>query len=124
MDVYNILIIFIIFALIHKIVALTIIFNVPIIQLRYIFNIIEPAFIIYFLTFFKLNKYITTLLFLFLLAPINYWLCDKGLIYSVIDNNQYNNKIVKNVSFYGDAAINILVLSYSIFFIHNIFLNK
>jgi hypothetical protein len=63
-------------------------------------------------------------LLLFLLAPINYWLCDRGLIYSVIDNNKQNNKIIQNVSFYGDVAINILVLSYSIFFVKNLFFNN
>ena len=120
MEVYNLLIIFIIFVLIHKIIALTILLSISVVKLRYVFNILEPIFIIYFLTFFNLNNYIKTLLLLFLLAPINYWLCDKGIIYSIIDNNPQNNKIVKNISFYGDLAINICVVSYVIFFIKNI----
>jgi hypothetical protein len=124
MEVYNLLIIFIIFVLIHKIIALTILLSISVVKLRYVFNILEPIFIIYFLTFFNLNNYIKTLLLLFLLAPINYWLCDKGIIYSIIDNNPQNNKIVKNISFYGDLAINICVVSYVIFFIKNIFLDK
>lgn len=124
MDTYNILIIFIVFVLIHKIVALTIIFNLDIVWLRYLFNIIEPMFIIYFFLFLKTNSYIRFLLFLFLLAPINYWLFDKGLIYSIIDNNSQNNKIVKKIAFYGDSIINIIILLYTLFFLQNIFLNK
>lgn len=124
MDIYNILIIFIIFVLVHKIVALIVVFNIQLTSIRYTFNLIEPFFIIYFLTFFKFNTYLKSLLLLFLLAPINYWLCDRGLIYSVIDNNKQNNKIIQNVSFYGDITINILVLSYSIFFVKNLFFNN
>jgi hypothetical protein len=124
MDIYNILIIFIIFVLVHKIVALIVVLNIQLTSIRYTFNLIEPFFIIYFLTFFKFNTYLKSLLLLFLLAPINYWLCDRGLIYSVIDNNKQNNKIIQNVSFYGDVTINILVLSYAIFFVKNIFFNN
>jgi hypothetical protein len=124
MDTYNILIIFIVFVLIHKIVALTIIFNLDIVQLRYLFNIIEPIFIIYFFSFLNTNNYIRLLLLLFLLAPINYWLFDKGLIYSIIDNNPQNNKIVSKIAFYGDSTINIIILLYTLFFLQKIFLNK
>ena len=117
MKFYNELIAFVIFVLFHKMVALAVLFNVSIVKIRHIFNYVEPICIIFFLSVFDLNIYMKSLMFLFLLAPINYWLCDRGYIYLFIDDNEYNNKIVKKVSYYGDVAINIIVLTYSLYFL-------
>ena len=120
-SLYFYLIIFFIFVLIHKVIALIILFNLKINKVRYYFNIFEPLFILCFYLFFKLNTQIKIILAIFLLAPINYWLCDQGFIYYFIDNTPQNNKIVKTVSMYGDIAINIFVFSYVAYFIHTIF---
>jgi hypothetical protein len=120
---YSLLIIFIIFALLHKLIALVNLLKIPVSKIRYVMNIIEPIFICYFFLFTKLNTYLKNLFYLFLLAPINYWLCDQGLIYYFIDKNKKNTIIVNNVEFYGDLVINIVVLLYTVYFINQLFLN-
>ena len=120
-SLYFYLILFFIFALIHKVIALIILFKLPIQNVRYYCNIFEPLFILLFYSLFKLNNQIKIILAIFLLAPINYWLCDQGLIYKFIDNTPQNNKIVKNVSMYGDIAVNIFVFSYVAYFLKSLF---
>ena len=120
-SLYFFVILFFIFVLIHKIVALVVILNLSINKIRYYCNIFEPLFILCFYLFFKLNTQIKLILAIFLIAPINYWLCDQGFIYNFIDNTPQNNKIVKKVSVYGDSVINIFVFSYVAYFIYSIF---
>ena len=118
---YFYLILFFIFVLIHKIIALIILFNLQIKKIRYFLNIIEPIFILCFYLFFKLKIEIQIILGIFLLAPINYWLFNQGFIYNFIDNTPQNNKIVKNVEEYGDIFINIVIFSYIGHFLYTLF---
>ena len=119
---YFYLFLFFIFVLVHKLVAMIILFNISIVNFRYYLNIFEPIFILSFYLLFKLNTQLKVTLGIFLLAPINYWLCDQGLIYKFIDKTPQNNNIVKNVKNYGDILINIFVFSYIAYFLYALML--
>jgi hypothetical protein len=123
-NVYFFLIIFVIFALFHKALAMIILFNIQPMQIRVVMNILEPIFIFLFLLSSSLNNNVRIMLYLFLLAPINYWLFRKGLIYNVIDNNPVNNKIVNEISFYGDSFINIFIFSFTLYVLYSLFFQK
>ena len=123
-SVYFFLIIFSIFVLIHKIVALIILFNAPLKSIRYYLNIIEPLVTLYFLLFFKLNTYLRNILLIFLIAPLKYWIGDRGLIYYVVNNNPSNNKVIDDFNLYGDIVINIFVTIYIIYALFVLFFTK
>ena len=120
-SLYFYLILYFIFALFHKTIALFILFKISIVHVRYLFNIIEPFFIICFFLFFKLSTEIKIILGIFFLAPLNFWVCDEGFIYNFIDNTPENNKIVNNIGLYGDMFINIFVFAYVVYFLKTLF---
>ena len=120
-SIYFFLIVFIIFALFHKVLAMIILFNINIDNIRFVMNILEPIFIFMFLLSGNLNKNVKIMLYIFLLAPINYWLFDEKLIYKFIDNNPNNNKIVNNIGFYGDSVINIIIFCFTSYVLYSLF---
>jgi hypothetical protein len=105
---YNLLIIFLIITFVHKTVALVILLNIPLYNVRLFFNIVEPLFLLCFLLFYNLNVYIKTILLLLFIAPLRYWLLEEDKIYYFVNNNDYNNKIINSVKIYSGIPINIL----------------
>lgn len=91
---YKAFIVFLILMLFHKTISLTQLLNIPIYDVRYFFNILEPICILLFLIFFKLNRTLILILLLLLVAPLRYWIFDQDLIYYFVNKNPRNDKTI------------------------------
>ena len=133
--IYNLLIILIIFLAIKKMIELVIDIELPtykpaptgvwkkIVQLRDGLSVFSLVYILGILIYMgkNTNKFITTLLVLYFLYDIFYFLFDWGYIYYFIDKNKTTEYFVHIFDVYLNASMNILLGLFSLYSLVYIF---
>ena len=120
-DFFTMFILFLVVELVHKTIAVLDEFGVPKEITRYHFNVFEVVAILGFLTFYKLNPFLKSLLLILLIAPVRYFLFNQNYIYYFINKNDSNNKIVNVFSSLG-KQVNIMDITIILFALAYIFL--
>ena len=120
-DFFTMFILFLVVELVHKTIAVLDEFGVPKEITRYHFNVFEVVAILGFLTFYKLNPFLKSLLLILLIAPVRYFLFNQNFIYYFINKNDSNNKIVNVFGSLG-KQVNIMDITIILFALAYIFL--
>ena len=120
-DFFTMFILFLVVELVHKTIAVLDEFGVPKEITRYHFNVFEVVAILGFLTFYKLNPFLKSLLLILLIAPVRYFLFNQNYIYYFINKNDSNNKIVNVFGSLG-KQVNIMDITIILFALAYIFL--
>ena len=132
---YYMLIFFVIFIFIKKIVDLVVEAKFPtyndvkksssfwqnLVNLDSFLQIVSAIFVIYFLMFFNLNYFIKIIFIIILLQSIKYFLVEDRYIFLFIDNNNNNQKIIDLVDIYTDGASNLIISVFALFALVKIF---
>ena len=132
---YYMLIFFVIFIFIKKIVDLVVEAKFPtyndvkksssfwqnLVNLDSFLQIVSAIFVIYFLMFFNLNYFIKIIFIIILLQSIKYFLVEDRYIFLFIDNNNNNQKIIDLVDIYTDGSSNLIISVFALFALVKIF---
>ena len=132
---YYMLIFFVIFIFIKKIVDLVVEAKFPtyndvkksssfwqnLVNLDSFLQIVSAIFVIYFLMFFNLNYFIKIIFIIILLQSIKYFLVEDRYIFLLIDDNNNNQKIIDLVDIYTDGASNLIISVFALFALVKIF---
>ena len=132
---YYMLIFFVVFIFIKKIVDLVVEAKFPtyndvkksssfwqnLVKLDSFLQIVSAIFVIYFLMFFNLNYFIKIIFIIILLQSIKYFLVEDRYIFLFIDNNNNNQKIIDLVDIYTDGASNLIISMFALYALVKIF---
>ena len=132
---YSILILFVIFIFIKKIISIAVETKLPtykdfndasdftkiLVKLRFVFSIISFIFTFYLLYSFKFSYPILLILIIILLNSIFYFLVDEQLIYLFVKRTKNIEKKIYFLNTYGDNIENILILLLDGFALKSIF---
>jgi hypothetical protein len=132
---YYMLIFFVVFIFIKKIVDLVVEAKFPtyndvkksssfwqnLVKLDSFLQIVSAIFVIYFLMFFNLNYFIKIIFIIILLQSIKYFLVEDRYIFLFIDNNNNNQKIIDLVDIYTDGASNLIISVFALYALVKIF---
>ena len=132
---YYMLIFFVVFIFIKKIVDLVVEAKFPtyndvkksssfwqnLVKLDSFLQIVSAIFVIYFLMFFNLNYFIKIIFIIMLLQSIKYFLVEDRYIFLFIDNNNNNQKIIDLVDIYTDGASNLIISVFALYALVKIF---
>jgi hypothetical protein len=132
---YYVLIFFVVFLFIKKIIDLIIEAKFPtykdvkksssfwqnLVKLDSFLQIVSAIFVIYFLMFFNLNYFIKIIFIIILLQSINYFLVEYRYIFLFIDDNNNNQKIIDLVDIYTDGSSNLIISVFALFALVKIF---
>ena len=132
---YYMLIFFVVFTFIKKIVDLVVEAKFPtyndvkksssfwqnLVKLDSFLQIVSAIFVIYFLMFFNLNYFIKIIFIIILLQSIKYFLVEDRYIFLFIDNNNNNQKIIDLVDIYTDGASNLIISVFALYALVKIF---
>jgi hypothetical protein len=132
---YYMLIFFVVFIFIKKIVDLVVEAKFPtyndvkksssfwqnLVKLDSFLQIVSAIFVIYFLMFFNLNYFIKIIFIIILLQSIKYFLVEDRYIFLFIDNNNNNKKIIDLVDIYTDGASNLIISVFALYALVKIF---
>jgi hypothetical protein len=134
-NIYLVLIYFFIFTAIKKIYDVTIDYKFPtyeekiqapdslkfLFTIRNIFAAISILFILFILFSFKLNTFISTIVIIFLIQNIVYFLTDKRYIKYLIDEKYINMGTIIFIDGTFNTITNVMVLLYAFYILANIF---
>jgi hypothetical protein len=134
-NVYSILIIFFIFIAIKKTYDIFIDYKYPtyeyiekadssqqyLFTIRNLFSLSSIVFILYIIYFFKLNTFIFTILILFFIQNIMYFLIDKRYIYNFVDKENLNMNLIILIDKVFNGSLNLIVGLYAFYVLINIF---
>ena len=137
-DLYTILIIYFIFLVYQKSLAIFMESKFPtyedikkttpfwqnVYKLREINAFISLMFIIYIFTNFKVNHYTFVVLCMLLLSVVNFFLFNSHYVYYIIQKNSANDKFVKFMSTETNVYLNYITVLYVIYAMIQIFLIK
>ena len=137
-DLYKILIIYIIFTIYQKAVAIFMSIKFPtyddikkatpfwqnMYKLRTLNAYISVLFIIYIYTNFKINNYIFVVLSLLLTSNVNFFLFNNQNIYYIIQKTSDNEKISNFMATRTNIYLNYIISLYIIYALIQIFLIK
>lgn len=139
-NIYFILVTYFVFLLVRKIIASAVEYKLPTydnlkgqslfwkkaVLFRTTLVVLDIIFIIYMLTFYKFNIYLTIIFYLFLLADIEYFLFDERYIDFIFGKkiDSRDNKFVNFMDVYGDNFNNIVKLVFSGYVLYYIFINR
>ena len=132
---YYMLIFFVVFIFIKKIVDLVVEAKFPtyndvkksssfwqnLVKLDSFLQIVSDIFVIYFLMFFNLNYFIKIIFIIILLQSIKYFLVEDRYIFLLIDDNNNNQKIIDLVDIYTDGSSNLIISVFALFALVKIF---
>jgi hypothetical protein len=132
---YYMLIFFVVFIFIKKIVDLVVEAKFPtyndvkksssfwqnLVNFDSFLQIISAIFVIYFLMFFNLNYFIKIIFIIILLQSIKYFLVEDRYIFLFIDNNNNNQKIIDLVDIYTDGLSNLIISVFALYALVKIF---
>jgi hypothetical protein len=134
-NTYKILILYIIFLVIRKIVDFTVEIHIPtyenlkkeskfwkdMVLLRRVLCFMDIMFIIFIFAFYKLNTFINIILFLIFLGDLEYILIDERIIDYITGKSSQNNKVINFVDHYGDRIRSLFAFLFCFYVIINIF---
>ena len=137
-DLYTILIIYFIFLVYQKSLAIFMENKFPtyediqkttpfwknVYKLREINALISLLFIIYIFTNFKVNHYTFVVLCMLLLSVVNFFLFNSNYVYYIIQQNTANDKFVHFMSTKTNVYLNYITILYVIYAMIRIFLIK
>jgi hypothetical protein len=132
---YYMLIFFVVFNFIKKIVDLVVEAKFPtykdvkksssfwqnLVNFDSFLQIISAIFVIYFLMFFNLNYFIKIIFILILLHSIKYFLIEDRYIFLFIDDNNNNQKIIDFIDIYMDGSNNVIISMFALYALVKIF---
>jgi hypothetical protein len=132
---YYMLIFFVVFTFIKKIVDLVVEAKFPtyndvkksssfwqnLVKLDSFLQIVSAIFVIYFLMFFNLNYFIKIIFIIILLHSIKYFLVEDRYIFLFIDDSNSNQKIIDLVDIYSDGLSNLIISVFALFALVKIF---
>jgi hypothetical protein len=137
-DLYTILIIYFVFLVYQKSLALFMENKFPtyediqkttpfwqnVYKLRVINTFISLLFIIYIFTNFKVNRYTFVVLCMLLLSVVNFFLFNNNYVYYIIEKNSANDKFVQFMSKKTNVYLNYITVLYVIYAMIQIFIVK
>lgn len=135
---YYMLIFFVVFLLIKKIIDLVVEAKFPtyknvkkaspfwqnLVKIDTFLEIVSDIFVVYFLLFFNLNYYIKIIFMIMLIDSFSLFLIEYRYIYLFIDKNETNEKMVHLIDVYFDGSTNLLVSAFALFALVKIFVVK
>ena len=135
LSLYTVLIAYFVFLVFKKILDFYLEIEVPtyedlqkssksiqnIFKLRDIFTIISISFIFFIATFYKINTYITVILFILFINALFYFLIEKRYIYYIIDKNKLDISLIHNLDKYYGRFSALALSLYCLYVIINIF---
>lgn len=135
-DLYTILIIYFIFLVYQKTLAIFMESKFPtyedikkstpfwqnVYKLREINAFISFMFIIYIFTNFKVNHYTFVVLCMLLLSVVNFFLFNSNYIYYIIQKNEDNNKFVQFMTTKTNVYLNYITVLYVIYAMTKLFI--
>jgi hypothetical protein len=133
--VYDLLILFVIFIFIKKVVAIAVEIKLPtyddlfeasdfwkkMVKLRTFFEIITFIASFYFLFNYNFNFFIRTIFLIIAIHSILYFLIDERFIYSLINETENNKKVIYILDIYGDSIENLIVAIFAFYALITIF---
>ena len=134
-NVYDSLILFVIFIFIKKLVSLAVEIKLPtykdlnktstfwhnLVKLRTFFEIITFIWSSYFLLNYNLNFYIRIIFFIISIHSILYFLVDERLIYLFLNKSEKIKETVYLLDTYGDSIENLIVAMFAFYVLVTIF---
>ena len=138
MDLYTILIIYFVFLVYQKSLAIFMESKFPtyediqrttpiwqnVYKLRQFNAFISLSFIIYIFTNFNVNHYTFVVLCMLLLSVVNFFLFNSNYVYYIIQQNTANDKFVHFMSTKTNVYLNYITILYVIYAMIRIFLIK
>jgi hypothetical protein len=132
---YYTLIFFVVFLFFKKIIDLVVEAKFPtynnvknsssfwqnLVKLESFLEIVSSIFVIYFLMFFNLNRFIKIIFILILLHSIKYFLIEDRYIFLFIDDNNNNQKIIDFIDIYMDGSNNVIISMFALYALVKIF---
>jgi hypothetical protein len=127
--VYDILILFVIFIFIKKLVSIAVEIKLPtyddlfeapdfwknLVKLRTFFEIITFISSFYFLFNYNFNFFIRTIFLIIAIHSILYFVIDERFIYSLINKTEENKKVVYILDTYGDSIENLIIATFAFY---------
>jgi hypothetical protein len=127
--VYDMLIIFVIFIFIKKLVSIAVEIKLPtyddlfeapdfwknLVKLRTFFEIITFISSFYFLFNYNFNFFIRTIFLIIAIHSILYFVIDERFIYSLINKTEENKKVVYILDTYGDSIENLIIATFAFY---------
>ena len=135
---YYVLIFFVVFLFIKKIIDLIVEAKFPtyrnvhksspfwqnLVKIDTFLEIVSDIFVVYFLLFFNLNYYIKIIFIIMLIDSFSLFLIEYRYIFLFIDKNAANEEIVNLIDVYFDGSTNLLVSAFALFALVKIFVVK
>jgi hypothetical protein len=134
-SIYNLLILFVIFIFIKKLVSIAVEIKLPtykdldktstfwqnLVKLRSFFEIISVIWSSYFLLNYNLNFYIKIIFLIIAIHSILYFLVDERLIYLFLSKSEKIKETVYILDTYGDSIENLIIAIFAFYALLTIF---
>lgn len=133
--VYEMLILFVIFIFIKKLVSIAVEIKLPtyddltnssifwknLVKLRTFFEIITFISSFYFVFNYNFNFFIRTIFLIIAIHSILYFVIDERFIYSLINETEENKRVVYILDIYGDSIENLIIATFAFYALIKIF---